>query len=144
MLGAYTPVELRWNCLEGWIRGLFIPCPLIGFASQYSNSLFASWARSRHIVSKAEKRFLESTRPLELILQNCNPLEGAGYLPFCNGPDSFVSVSTRDHLHGSDWPQLWPVRLYAYFRFVLIMIRQASQPSPALRPVFALAISLSF
>ena len=79
-------------------------------ANQYSNSLFASWARSRHIVSKAEKRFLESTRPLELILQDCNPLEGAGYLPFCNRPDSFVSVSTRNHLHGSDWPQPWPVR----------------------------------
>jgi hypothetical protein len=63
----HTPVELGWNCLDSWIGGLFIPCPLIGFTSQYSNSPFASWARSRHLVSKAENRFLESTRPLELI-----------------------------------------------------------------------------
>ena len=61
-------------------------------ASQYSNSRFASWARSRHMVSKAENRFLESTRGPRIDSKNCNPLERAGYLPFCNRLDSFVSV----------------------------------------------------
>jgi hypothetical protein len=46
------------------------------------------------MVSKVENRFFESTgRPLEFDFTNRNPLEGAGYLPFCNTLDSFVSVA---------------------------------------------------